>query len=199
MKSCPKSNKSPNLVPLMLTREGWVGWGYHDLYLVARDCDRLTIPTDKEEWRNEELHNDQSRRTTLPNECSLTTPVLRSLHIFGSSISRIFGSSIRYETSYKSQLYLKDWPSHGPIYTFISHKSSKLTTMDSSKNVNPDTKHYNRYLEGYKEPGLDPWSKIQTFFKKKWANSGLFLFIFGLFKQTMYFLQQINAMWKMSI
>ena len=84
------------------------GVGYHDLYLVARDCDRLTIPTDKEEWRNEELHNDQSRRTTLPNECSLTTPVLRSLHIFGSSISRIFGSSIRYETSYKSQLYLKD-------------------------------------------------------------------------------------------
>ena len=29
--------------------------------------------------------------------------------------------------------------------------------------------------------------------KKKWANPGPFLFIFGLFKQTLQFLQQINV------
>ena len=30
-------------------------------------------------------------------------------------------------------------------------------------------------------------------FKKIWANPGLFLFIFGLFKQTIHFLQLINV------
>ena len=35
------------------------------------------------------------------------------------------------------------------------------------------------------------------FFKKKWANPGLFFVYFRLFKQTLQFLQQINV--KMSI
>ena len=35
---------------------------------------------------------------------------------------------------------------------------------------------------------------IKDFFIiKKWANPGLFLFIFGLFKQTIQYLQQINV------
>ena len=33
----------------------------------------------------------------------------------------------------------------------------------------------------------------------KWANPGLFSFIFGLFKQTIQFLQQINVKKVMSI
>ena len=36
-------------------------------------------------------------------------------------------------------------------------------------------------------------AKRHVFFKKRWANPGLFLFIFGLFKQTIQFLQQINV------
>ena len=44
------------------------------------------------------------------------------------------------------------------------------------------------------DPGSNP--AIGHFlwpFFKKWANSGLFLFMFGLFKQTSIYLQQINV------
>ena len=41
---------------------------------------------------------------------------------------------------------------------------------------------------------FEKMGKPRSFFKKKWANPRLFLFIFGLFKQTLIqFLQQINV------
>ena len=46
---------------------------------------------------------------------------------------------------------------------------------------------------------LRPLFIFFLFFKKNWANPGLFLFIFGLFKQTIQFLKQMNVKNVMSI